>query len=36
MTEALRAVGFPGERELDSAEFQALKKWQEVAAVFDA
>jgi probable DNA repair protein len=34
ITEALRAVGFPGERELDSAEFQALKKWQEVVADF--
>jgi probable DNA repair protein len=34
MTEALRAAGFPGERELDSVEFQALKKWQEVVADF--
>jgi probable DNA repair protein len=34
MTEALHAVGFPGERELDSIEFQALKKWQEVIADF--
>jgi probable DNA repair protein len=34
MTEALRTVGFPGEREVDSIEFQALKKWQEVVADF--
>ncbi|HVW63395.1 MAG TPA: PD-(D/E)XK nuclease family protein [Nitrosospira sp.] len=34
MTEALRAVGFPGERQLDSLEFQALKKWQETIGDF--
>lgn len=34
ISEALRVVGFPGERELDSAEYQTLKKWQEVLAGF--
>lgn len=34
ISEALRVVGFPGERELDSSEFQTLKKWQEVLAGF--
>ena len=32
----LDAVGFPGERALDSAEFQALKKFQEALAGFAA
>jgi len=30
--EALALVGFPGERGLDSSEFQALEKWHEVLA----
>ncbi len=34
--EVLRIVGFPGERELDSSEYQTLKKWQEVLADFAA
>ena len=34
ISEALRIVGFPGERELDSSEYQTLKKWQEVLAGF--
>jgi len=34
MTDALCAAGFPGERQLDSTEFQALKKWQEIVADF--
>lgn len=34
ISEALRMAGFPGERELDSAEYQTLKKWQEVLANF--
>lgn len=29
-TERLQAMGFPGERTLDSAEFQALGKWREL------
>ncbi|MBA4141700.1 MAG: PD-(D/E)XK nuclease family protein [Nitrosospira sp.] len=36
MSEALQVIGFPGERELDSAEYQTLKKWQEVLANFAA
>ena len=32
ISEALTAIGFPGERGLDSAEFQALAKWHEVVA----
>ncbi len=32
--QALRAVGFPGDRGLDSAEFQALGKWHEILAAF--
>ncbi|MCP5246778.1 MAG: PD-(D/E)XK nuclease family protein [Burkholderiales bacterium] len=32
----LQIMGFPGERTLDSAEYQALKKWQEVVADFAA
>jgi probable DNA repair protein len=34
--EALKVVGFPGERVLDSREYQALKKWHEVLARFAA
>lgn len=34
ISEILRIVGFPGERELDSSEYQTLKKWQEVLAGF--
>ncbi|SCY48909.1 probable DNA repair protein [Nitrosospira sp. Nl5] len=34
ISEALRIVGFPGERELDSSEYQTLRKWQEVLAEF--
>ncbi len=34
ISEVLRIVGFPGERELDSSEYQTLKKWQEVLAGF--
>ncbi|HSD55411.1 MAG TPA: PD-(D/E)XK nuclease family protein [Burkholderiales bacterium] len=30
--DALSLLGFPGERGLDSAEYQALKKWHEVVA----
>ena len=33
---ALQIVGFPGERSLDSAEYQTLKKWHEVVADFAA
>ena len=33
-SEALALVGFPGERVLDSAEYQTLKKWHEVLAQF--
>ncbi len=33
-TQLLDAAGFPGERALDSAEFQALGKWREVLATF--
>jgi len=33
---ALSVVGFPGERGLDSTEYQALKKWHEVVAGFAA
>lgn len=36
ISEALRIVGFPGERALDSAEYQTLKKWHEVLADFAA
>ncbi|SEP31067.1 PD-(D/E)XK nuclease family protein [Nitrosovibrio sp. Nv6] len=32
--EVLRIVGFPGERDLDSVEYQTVKKWQEVLADF--
>lgn len=33
-SEALRAVGFPGERPLDSAEHQALERWHALLAEF--
>ena len=33
-SEALSGLGFPGERTLDSAEYQTLKKWHEVVARF--
>ena len=36
ISEAQTAIGFPGERGLDSAEFQALAKWHEVVADFAA
>jgi probable DNA repair protein len=36
ISEALALVGFPGERGLDSAEYQTLKKWHEVVAGFAA
>ncbi len=36
ISEALAVIGFPGERGLDSAEFQALAKWHEVVADFAA
>jgi ATP-dependent helicase/nuclease subunit B len=34
MSQALSVAGFPGERGLDSAEYQTLKKWHEVVADF--
>jgi probable DNA repair protein len=36
ISEALTRIGFPGERSLDSTEFQALAKWHEVIADFAA
>ncbi|MGH8685551.1 MAG: PD-(D/E)XK nuclease family protein [Nitrosospira sp.] len=36
VSEVLRIVGFPGERGLDSSEYQTLKKWQEILADFAA
>ncbi|HEX8874722.1 MAG TPA: PD-(D/E)XK nuclease family protein [Nitrosospira sp.] len=36
ISEALRILGFPGERDLDSSEYQTLKKWHEVLADFAA
>jgi probable DNA repair protein len=36
ISEALTHIGFPGERGLDSTEFQALAKWHEVVAGFAA
>jgi len=36
ISEALAIIGFPGERGLDSAEFQTLAKWHEVVAGFAA
>ena len=34
VAEILQLVGFPGERSLDSTEYQTLKKWHEVMAEF--
>lgn len=34
ISEALQIVGFPGERTLDSTEYQTLKKWHDVVADF--
>ncbi len=34
ITEALQIVGFPGERNLDSIEYQTFKKWQSLVADF--
>ncbi len=36
ISEALTIIGFPGERGLDSTEYQALAKWHEVVADFAA
>lgn len=36
LTGALGVVGFPGERGLDSVEYQTLKKWHEIVAGFAA
>ncbi len=36
ISEVLKAIGFPGERGLDSAEYQTAKKWQELVAGFSA
>jgi probable DNA repair protein len=36
ISEALAVVGFPGERGLDSAEYQALMKWHETVAAYAA
>ena len=36
LSEALAVAGFPGERGLDSNEYQALKKWHDVVAAFAA
>ncbi len=36
ISEALRIVGFPGERDLNSSEYQTLEKWYEVLADFSA
>lgn len=36
MSEALSQAGFPGERSLDSTEYQTLKKWHELLAGFAA
>jgi len=36
LSEVLGAAGFPGERGLDSSEYQALKKWHDVVAAFAA
>lgn len=33
-SEALQIIGFPGERSLDSTEYQTLKKWHEIVANF--
>ncbi len=36
LSEALAVAGFPGERSLDSSEYQTLKKWHDVVAAFAA
>jgi len=36
ISEALSLAGFPGERTLDSVEYQALKRWHETVAAFAA
>lgn len=36
ISEALAVAGFPGERKLDSNEYQTLKKWHDVVAAFAA
>jgi probable DNA repair protein len=36
VSDALTLIGFPGERSLDSTEFQTLAKWHEVVADFAA
>lgn len=36
LSEALTVAGFPGERGLDSNEYQTLKKWHDVVAAFAA
>lgn len=36
MSEALSLAGFPGERVLDSVEYQTLKRWHETMAAFAA
>jgi len=36
ISEVLQIIGFPGERSLDSTEYQTLKKWQAVVADFAA
>ncbi|HUF79944.1 MAG TPA: PD-(D/E)XK nuclease family protein [Burkholderiales bacterium] len=36
ISEALTLIGFPGERGLDSAEYQTLAKWHELVAEFAA
>ncbi|MBX3664370.1 MAG: PD-(D/E)XK nuclease family protein [Burkholderiales bacterium] len=36
VSEALSLAGFPGERPLDSAEYQTLKRWHETVAAFAA
>jgi len=36
ISDALALTGFPGERGLDSTEYQTLKKWHEIVAAFAA
>lgn len=36
MTEALQVIGFPGERSLNSTEYQTFKKWQSLVADFSS
>lgn len=36
VSEALSAAGFPGERALDSSEYQTLKRWHDTVAAFAA